>query len=141
MGTRSLIAVAGETGIAYAYCHYDGYLAGVGHKLLEAYNTLEDALDVVNVGYISSLKYSLEDTIEDAVHKDESAKIVSTYSDLLDEADDCCAEYIYMWEDGLWKYCDPSKGNTFSKLGGRDFVEAMRDYYQRALDYSARKAA
>lgn len=139
MGTRSLIAIAGDTAIAYAYCHYDGYLAGVGRKLIETYNTEENALDIVTAGYLSSLENTVEESIEKSANEG-SARLVSTHQDLLDEADGCGAEYVYLWEHGKWWYSERYTGETaeraFKKLDDTRLLKEIRDYYQRVLDYT-----
>lgn len=150
MATRSLIAIAGDTAVAYAYVHYDGYLAGVGRKLIELYNTQEDALNIAQAGYLSGLENTIEESIEKAVHKDQNPGIVSTERDLIEDADNCGAEYVYLWRDGQWLYserystttAEANIDRTFKKLDDVELLKEIRDQYQRVLDHMlAQKAA
>ena len=60
MGTRSAIGVVtGDGSIRAVYCHYDGYLDGVGKTLLENYNDFESIMDLVGFGDMSSLGTSI----------------------------------------------------------------------------------
>lgn len=142
MATRSLIAIAGDTAVAYAYVHYDGYLAGVGRKLIELYNTQEDALNIAQAGYLSTLEKTIEESIEKSVHKDENPGIVSTERDLIEDADNCGAEYVYLWRDGQWLYSERYSNTTaeahvdrtFKKLDDTRLLEEVCKYYERALE-------
>lgn len=56
MGTRSRIGLAlGPDQIISAYCHYDGYISGVGRDLMEHYTTRESVSELINGGDMSSL--------------------------------------------------------------------------------------
>ena len=63
MATRSTIAVMHEDGtISQVYCHYDGYVQGVGKTLVEHYNTSELAEKLVSHGSISALYKRIDPT-------------------------------------------------------------------------------
>ena len=56
MGTRSRIGLAlGPDQIISVYCHYDGYIAGVGRDLMNNYTTCESVKELINGGDMSSL--------------------------------------------------------------------------------------
>ena len=56
MSTRSTISVQNNQGqVILIYCHCDGYLEHNGFILKNHYNTLEKALELVALGYLSSL--------------------------------------------------------------------------------------
>ena len=55
MATRSAIAVDQGDEIYACYCHWDGYLEGVGATLLNHYTQAQTVLDLVQGGDISSL--------------------------------------------------------------------------------------
>lgn len=56
MATRSTIAVELPSGnVAQIYCHWDGYLEGVGKTLLTHYNDMLKAIELITLGDISSL--------------------------------------------------------------------------------------
>lgn len=62
MSTKSTISVQFEDGsVAETYCHFDGYLTGVGMTLLKHWNDFTRAADLIlNWGEIRSLKETLE---------------------------------------------------------------------------------
>ncbi len=55
MATRSAIAVSQGEEIYACYCHWDGYLEGVGATLINNYQEIQKALDLVQGGDICSL--------------------------------------------------------------------------------------
>lgn len=63
MSTNSTITVRTKKNERkQVYCHWDGYLEGVGKTLLEHYNTKELAIKLVEHGDISSLDVKSEPT-------------------------------------------------------------------------------
>lgn len=71
MGTRSNIAYKKSTGeIVSMYCHYDGYPQYNGVMLNEHYNTREKARGLVDNGYQSALKETVEESNLDRVHEE-----------------------------------------------------------------------
>ena len=68
MATRSRIAIENQDGtVTSIYCHFDGYLDGVGKKLFEHYDR-EKTEKLIELGDISVLGESTLDTI--AYHRD-----------------------------------------------------------------------
>lgn len=64
MGTRSTIALERNDGtVIQVYCHWDGYLSGVGATLYGYYNTPEKLEELIEMGDISSLDLDLESTV------------------------------------------------------------------------------
>lgn len=56
MATRSTIAVELPSGaIAQVYCHWDGYTEGVGRTLVDHYRNIEEAVELISHGDMSSL--------------------------------------------------------------------------------------
>mgnify|MGYP006272631629 CR=1 FL=1 len=55
MATRSAIAIEQGGEIYACYCHWDGYVEGVGETLLTHYQEAQKVLDLVHGGDISSL--------------------------------------------------------------------------------------
>jgi len=55
MSTRSMIALKREDKITAIYCHFDGYVEGVGMTLLRHWNTLEKVESLMELGDLSSL--------------------------------------------------------------------------------------
>lgn len=69
MSTNSTIKIkradGTETGI---YCHYDGYIEGVGATLQLAYNTAEKVEKLLKLGDLSTLGYYTEPAAEKGEH-------------------------------------------------------------------------
>lgn len=64
MATRSLIGLQEKDGtIKYVYCHWDGYLEGVGAMLLKHYNTESKLRELLSRGDISTLGETIADTV------------------------------------------------------------------------------
>ena len=62
MSTRSNIGIINVDGsLEVIYCHFDGYLEGVGRVLLENYNTEEKVRELLSRGHVSSLETNLID--------------------------------------------------------------------------------
>lgn len=60
MSTRSTISVLQEnSSVKSIYCHWDGYLRGVGETLLNYYNTYERANALVSLGGLSCVYKNL----------------------------------------------------------------------------------
>jgi hypothetical protein len=55
MSTRSAIIQKTEDGYEGIYCHFDGYLSGVGRELLENYQDADKVDDLISLGDISCL--------------------------------------------------------------------------------------
>jgi len=56
MSTRSRIAIENQDGtVTSIYCHFDGYLSGVGKLLKEYYTTQPKVQALIELGAISSL--------------------------------------------------------------------------------------
>lgn len=76
MGTRSLIGVQTGDGVRAVYCHWDGYIEGVGNTLKEFYNAPHRVEELISLGGMSSLReYLPSEKIKDIV----KAKSVDAY--------------------------------------------------------------
>ena len=104
MATRGTIAVQHADGtISQVYAHWDNYLSGTGRTLLECYDSLEYAEELVAGGDISSVGYTVDDTVYYKRDRGETntdarvfANINSYYSNLQGE------EYNYLFQQGQW---------------------------------------
>jgi len=109
MATRATIGmVTAEGYIRYIYSHWDGYLDGVGATLLENYNTTAQVEELLEMGDVSIL----EDSIENSkfYHRD-WGELYNTVSALeTDSLSDLSPQFNYVWTgsewivgfDGLW---------------------------------------
>ena len=69
MATRSRIAIENQDGsVTSIYCHFDGYLSGVGKLLKEYYTTQPKVQALIELGDISSLDMTPTSTV--AYHRD-----------------------------------------------------------------------
>lgn len=134
MATRSSIAVSHNGVIKAIYCHWDGYLEGVGATLFEHYNSPK-ANYLVAVGNVSSLKPNVEipEGIEhsfeapaenitvfygrDRGEKDQEWQVFRSEDEWINYYGDC--EYFYLMDGGVWYV---STGGAF-----RPLHEALED--------------
>ena len=119
MGTRSRIGVMHGDKCKSVYCHWDGYLSGVGAVLLAHYDSSK-ANHLVAMGDMSSLRPLIE-VPEGVIHNfDEPSedvtvfykrdrkesnvdfKVDNSFEEFLEQCDNCGAEYYYVMEDGEW---------------------------------------
>ena len=122
MSTRSRIAIKQNDGTYKSiYCHSDGYLEHNGYIL---YNYYQDPIKVnllISLGDLSSLgQYVYPDTskkhdfnfpqknVTVAYHRDRLEDLHFSVNTTLDELKEMVAnsdqEYLYLFEDGKWKY-------------------------------------
>ena len=103
MGTRSNIAYLKEDErVVVMYCHYDGYLDHNGRILLEHYNSEEDAQELVDNGYASSLSSTLEEINDGRANKDKPETYRSLGNYMSWNVDPLFIEFIYLWRDDQW---------------------------------------
>jgi len=105
MATRSRIAIENQDGtVTSIYCHFDGYLEGVGKKLFNHYDR-EKTEKLMELGDISVLGESTLDTI--AYHRDRGEDFFRIiYIDLEEfiEKNQCGGvDYLYvLTKDDIW---------------------------------------
>ena len=105
MGTRAMIGIYEENKVAASYCHWDGYIEGVGRTLFESYNSQFDAEIVAKGGYLSSLS---DDYVESKTNANVwyQTSLVHQYESVqhfMDQAaNDSGAEYLYLWDGEAW---------------------------------------
>ena len=116
MSTHSSIAVMQKDGkVKSIYCHFDGYLQGVGAKLLTYYNDEEKANAIVDLGSLSYLDDKLEPTkpghnfdhpepdVTVAYHRDRGEDFQQeVYQDLDFYKFDMDMTFSYIFKDGKW---------------------------------------
>jgi hypothetical protein len=124
MATNSRIGMEyrkedGSLGIKSVYCHFDGYLSGVGNMLIENYATQEKVEEVVALGDISYLTEKLEPTGPHTFNTPEEGVTVAYHRDrgeafhqgLHGSREDYFRKsyeyYVYLFtEDGRWLISD-----------------------------------
>ena len=118
MATRSTIGIKRDDGtINFIYCHWDGYLEGVGKTLKDNYTDEQKIHQLISLGSISSLG---DEVFPKSNHSfDSPEKNVTVFygrdrgeSDVdytkvnsFDEYKKHFEEFNYLWEDNVWKYC------------------------------------
>ena len=120
MSTRSRIAIKNNDGtIKSIYCHFDGYLSGVGLMLLENYNDENRIKELIALGDISSLSENINPpegithTFNDpcdggviAYHRDRGEnfhdRTCVDENDLMNYFNDSDEKFLYLFKDGKW---------------------------------------
>lgn len=115
MATRSTIGMRTYDGnIKAVYCHWDGYLEGVGKTLLNSYKDVFKVNQLLDKGNISSLESQIKNTVFYADKEgidDNSPVVFKTVQDMIEYFSD--SEYFYVFEDDYWTV---STGGNFAKL-------------------------
>jgi hypothetical protein len=86
------------------YCHYDGYPEYNGRVLQEHYSHPNQAKALVDNGYQSGLKETIEESNEGRVHKEEPKTYNSVHNFLLDLQGD--VEWVYLFTNNEWKVAE-----------------------------------
>lgn len=120
MSTRSFIGIQKIDGtVDGVYCHFDGYLDGVGRTLIENYTTPQQVLDLVALGSLSTLGSDLGSTV--AYHRDRGEELdVVQYGSLREVAfDDGGYEFLYVFTPEGWTVAEPGHAAPrFRRLAG-----------------------
>ena len=112
MGTRSTIAYAKSSPTVVAsYCHYDGYIEHNGVMLLKYYNGEKQARDLVDNGYMSSLKPTIEEINQGRVHEDKPTEYPNERI-FMDELDALWVEFVYLFKEGKWYVAESDNIST-----------------------------
>jgi len=108
MATRSTIGLKTSDGkITAIYCHWDGYPEGVGAGLVQFYNTPQQVAELINLGGISSLQDTMEETAKTAYGTpSDSARTFTGEGDWFENFN-AGEEYFYLYTEGEgWKYSE-----------------------------------
>ena len=103
MSTRSRIAIENQDGtVTSIYCHFDGYLSGVGKLLKEYYTTQPKVQALIELGDISALDMTPTSTI--AYHRDRGEDFnQSTDKDVESFFNENYQKYSYLFtKDNRW---------------------------------------
>lgn len=117
MSTRSRIAVQGyDGGYKSIYCHFDGYIDGVGEMLFKNYRNMEKLQKLMALGDISSLGKEPVSVERFSKEDDETNDKCRAYSsrgeecpaiesnnvfDVVDIATNQGCEYVYVYQKGF----------------------------------------
>ena len=104
MSTRSSIAVQYPNGsVAAVYCHFDGYLDGVGRDLVKNYNSFDQAQALVKQGDMSSPGTPY--TTRGEKFEDVAPREYASFEEYLQRVDRDIDHngFKYIFKDGCWK--------------------------------------
>ena len=138
MATRSFIARTTKSGYEGVYCHWDGYVEGVGLTLLDHYQDPDKLALLLSYGDISSLgndvggKHDFDDRHEGETtfygrDRGETGSHIQPrqfrkLEKLQKRAADMGCEYVYLFEQstGTWYFCERGP-QYFGLSDGSDF--------------------
>ena len=127
MSTRSLIGIKNKNNsIDYIYCHFDGYVASVGRKLIGFYKDEKTIRQLLDLGDLSTLGYTpvanenawksyfakqnpkLCITYRTRGEKDVDFKTCAGLSKYIEAGKDHGVDYIYLFDtkENKWVYID-----------------------------------
>lgn len=104
--------------VSFIYCHFDGYISGVGKELLTNYNTPEDALALVESGDQSSVGEPYRDRPGEN-WEDIKPALDANRDDFFK---DLFPEYVYLFRDDTKSWTVQMPGGNIS-IGLRRAVE------------------
>ena len=115
MSTRSRIAIENQDGTVQSiYCHFDGYIDGVGKTLFNHYDR-EKLEKLIVLGDISSLGESTIDTIAYCRDRDEDFHSTGylNVEDLFELGFGSSVEFVYcLNRDNIWLVCEDISSNV-----------------------------
>ncbi len=123
MATRSMIGMLNEDNTVTAiYCHWDGYPENNGLLLIKYWREQYLVEQLMDLGNISSLGKEIGEEQDfdqptdrnwclaygrDRKQADSEPTQYDNRDDFVNNAGaDVCADYIYLWEDGVWHCWD-----------------------------------
>ena len=141
MSTRSIIAMkTKENTIKGIYCHFDGYLEHNGKYLINSYNNYEKVLELINLGDISSLNESIENSI--FYGRDREEKNTNCFEVSFKEFNKMCqnnwcgVEYIYFFTPNrkgeyrwLYKQNTYKTKPTYETVFGKKYLISKETIY------------
>ena len=165
MGTRSRIAVMHGDICKSVYCHYDGYLDGVGETLLEHYDSAR-ANELVALGDLSTIgevigeehpfsPFDLPPELAGMSLTDFNARfgnmctfygrdrgesntewqVAHSFEEFIEQCERSGAEFYYVMKDGVW-YCGDMYNNSIEGTGISRRLTPLADALSRAKQLS-----
>jgi len=123
MATRSMIGILENDGSVTAiYCHWDGYPENNGHLLRKHWDDaylIDHLMALGNLSYLGKEIGERQDFDQpagrdwclsygrDRCEADQGATSYASRDDYIgNAAEDHCADYIYLWENDMWRCWD-----------------------------------
>jgi hypothetical protein len=127
VSTRSVIGALQKDGTIRAiYCHFDGYLEGVGARLEEHYRHPDKVEQLINLGNLSSLGQDIGEAHDfnnstsfpewctaygrDRGEQNQEAVTLAGIGDFIHHAGECWADYAYLFDGEEWEFLKVSQG-------------------------------
>lgn len=127
MATRALIGYEKGEEVRFTYCHYDGYLEGLGVKLVRLYNTREDAKKLANLGDIRAIG-DVPNDVEVLDGGEIIEQSVGSIQEYAKQYDRYGVDYIYLFKDEWYYVSVHEYSQTFSKVKDTEEVkERLRE--------------
>lgn len=106
MSTRSRIGILNQDNtVTSIYCHFDGYLSGVGLTLHHHYRSPDKIVELISLGDMSSLAPTIEESCfygRDRGEDDVEAQSSINKEGYLKLAHDSYANFAYLWDGEKW---------------------------------------
>lgn len=103
MGTRSYIGFENKEGVVEAsYCHWDGYVEGVGMELVKGYTSYERVKELVGKGGMSFVHTDINEINYYGDQPSEKYRNYQEYSDEMLSSSMFDIEYFYLFRKGEW---------------------------------------
>ena len=114
MATRSTIWIKEGNKRIGVYCHFDGYLQGVGQTLLDYYSKIDKVKQLISHGAISALRenicsihpHNYQSPQKDTCifyHRDRGEGLIIYEAAKIGDMNDYHEEYMYMFENDQWQ--------------------------------------
>lgn len=101
------------------YCHYDGYIDGVGKELLENYNTREKALNLISCGDCSEVLDNVRAYFpwrtNVAMDVNQLRRVWNVQRPYQSKVLDFRTHYVYLFENGEWYLVSKDYSKTLLK--------------------------
>ena len=135
MATRSAIGIEVDGKVVGVYCHWDGYLDGVGATLAKHYTSAESVRALVSQGGISSLGETVEATTFYARDRGEEV----TIREFPNENEfffnfDTGTEFRYLWTSEGWRVYEVYDKDFQMLAFEGEKVKALRERVQKQVD-------
>lgn len=125
MSTPCAIAITRGSSYEWIYCHFDGYVAGVGVTLKKSYRNQKKVEQLIDLGDISSIGEVIGEKQDpknrhkgwtlaygrDLGRADSGSRKSSNLEKLIYDAEKERCRYLYVFENNKWQYVDIIEGD------------------------------
>ena len=106
MSTHSYVGMVDEIGqnVNYIYVHFDGYPSGVGKELLDNFNSLKLAKELIDGGNCSSIRGMVDRYDDSLKYETDNIEKFTTFT-----CEDQNTDYTYLYTHNGWIYTNGNK--------------------------------